>query len=190
MKRSLGAIVLIAMLGIALPVKAQDDATKVGLYAGYDYIRFNVNSNVNGVLSSDTFNANGGGGQLEYDANSRLGIVGDLTAYAVTYSNGSLAAWVMPYLVGPRVNLHRGKITPFTQALFGGILASNKINNLGSQNNFAMSAGGGLDIRMSRHFSIRPVQAEYFLTKIPNGLNNRQNHFRFSAGVIFRFGRA
>jgi hypothetical protein len=30
--------------------------------------------------------------------------------------------------------------------------------------------------------------AEYFLTTIPDGLNNRQNNFRFSAGVVFRFG--
>lgn len=190
MNMPLRIAVLIAVLGIALPVKAQEDATKMGLYAGYDYIRFHVNSKVNGVLSSDTFNGNGGGGQLEYDPNARLGIVGDLTAYAVTYSNGSLAAWVMPYLAGPRVNLHEGRITPYVQALFGGILASNKIGNMGSQNNFAMTAGGGINIRVSRRWSIRPVQAEYFLTKIPNGLNNRQNNFRFSAGIVLRFGRA
>ena len=34
------------------------------------------------------------------------------------------------------------------------------------------------------------VQAEYFLTRIPNGLNNRQNNFRYSAGIVLRFGRA
>jgi hypothetical protein len=52
-----------------------------------------------------------------------------------------------------------------------------------------MTAGGGVDIRASRHFSIRPVQAEYLLTKIPDGLNDRQNNFRFGTGVVFRFGR-
>jgi hypothetical protein len=43
-------------------------------------------------------------------------------------------------------------------------------------------------LRVSRHFSIRPAQAEYFLTKIPDGLGNRQNNFRFGAGIVFRFG--
>ena len=51
-----------------------------------------------------------------------------------------------------------------------------------------MTAGGGIDVKLSKHFSIRPVQAEYFLTKIPDGLDNPQNNFRFSAGIAFRFG--
>jgi hypothetical protein len=101
-----------------------------------------------------------------------------------------LVGWVMPYLFGPRANLRRGRVTPFAQVLFGGILASNRIGNLGSENNFAMAAGGGIDLRVSRHFSIRPLQAEYFLTKIPDGLNDRQNNFRLSAGIVFRFSRS
>jgi hypothetical protein len=32
------------------------------------------------------------------------------------------------------------------------------------------------------------VQAEYFMTKIPDGLNNRQNNFRLGAGIVIRFG--
>jgi hypothetical protein len=35
---------------------------------------------------------------------------------------------------------------------------------------------------------VRPVQAEYFLTKFPDGDNNRQNNFRYSAGIVYRFG--
>jgi hypothetical protein len=34
----------------------------------------------------------------------------------------------------------------------------------------------------------RPIQAEYLMTKIPDGLNSRQNNFRFGAGIVFRFG--
>jgi opacity protein-like surface antigen len=59
---------------------------------------------------------------------------------------------------------------------------------LGSKTAFGMTAGGGIDFTVSRHFAIRPVQAEYFLTKFPDGLNNRQNNFRYSAGIAFRFG--
>ena len=33
-----------------------------------------------------------------------------------------------------------------------------------------------------------PCRAEYFLTKFPDGLNNRQNNFRYSAGIVVRFG--
>jgi len=50
-----------------------------------------------------------------------------------------------------------------------------------------MTAGGGVDFRISEHFAIRPVQAEYFLTQFTDGANNRQNNFRYSAGIAFRF---
>jgi outer membrane immunogenic protein len=60
---------------------------------------------------------------------------------------------------------------------------------LGSKTAFGTTAGGGIDVTVSRHFSVRPVQAEYFLTKFPDGASNRQNNFRYSAGIAFRFGR-
>lgn len=53
---------------------------------------------------------------------------------------------------------------------------------------FAMTAGGGLDCEAPKHVSIRPAQDEYFMTEISDGLNNRQNNFRFGAGVVFRLG--
>jgi hypothetical protein len=51
-----------------------------------------------------------------------------------------------------------------------------------------MTAGGGIDVKVSKRVSIRPLQAEYFLTKIPDGLSKRQNNFRFGAGIVFPFG--
>jgi len=51
-----------------------------------------------------------------------------------------------------------------------------------------MTASGGVDYKISEHFAIRPFQAEYFLTKFTDGGNNRQNNFRSSAGIVFRFG--
>lgn len=34
----------------------------------------------------------------------------------------------------------------------------------------------------------KPFETDYYLTHFGNGLNDRQNNFRFSVGVIFRFG--
>lgn len=51
-----------------------------------------------------------------------------------------------------------------------------------------MSVGGGVDLRVSKSIAIRPVQAEYFMTKIPDGLNEQQNNFRFGTGMVLRFG--
>ena len=56
---------------------------------------------------------------------------------------------------------------------------------------FAMAAGGGLDIRVSKHFGFRPVSADYVLTRFPSlttGENLNQNSIRASAGILFTFG--
>src|SRR5580704_11179201 len=185
MKNSLVLVLLFAAMS-AVPARAQEESSRFEIYGGYDYVRFNINSNVSGQPPSQTFNGNGGGGQFIYNVNNWLGVLGDVGGVWAT--NSTTAGAAIPYLFGPRANFGHGMITPFAQVLLGGVATSSGIVNSGWQSHFAMTAGGGLDVKVSQHFSIRPVQAEYFLTKIPDGLNNRQNNFRFSGGVVFRFG--
>src|SRR5271163_4635485 len=189
MKNSSRLLVLLSLLAFALPAKAQDVAPRFEAYAGYDYTRFNVNADVPGIAPSAAYNGNGGGGQFEYNVNRWLGAVGDLGGFIATSSgSGAFAGAGFTYLFGPRVNFRRGKVAPFAQILFGGVRTTDGIaQSTGTENNFAMTAGGGIDFKVSKHVSVRPVQAEYLMTKIPNGLNNRQNNFRFGAGVVFRF---
>lgn len=52
-----------------------------------------------------------------------------------------------------------------------------------------MALGGGLDVNLARHVAYRVFQTDYLLTLLPNGTNDRQNNFRFSTGIVFRFGR-
>ena len=136
------------------------------------------------------FNGNGGGGQFEYNANKWLGVVGDLSGYGATSTiNGQLVGGAFAYLFGPRVNFRRGKVTPFAQTLLGGIRTTDGIGKAGTEYNFAMTAGGGIDFKVSKHVSVRPVQAEYFMTKLSDGINNRQNNLRMGAGIVFRLGK-
>jgi len=190
MKNSRGLVALLLLIAFALPTKAQDATPKFEAYAGYYYARFNVNANVQGIAPSAAYNGNGGGGQIEYNVNHWLSAVADLSGLIATSSgNGAFAGAAFSYLFGPRVNFRRGKVTPFAQILLGGIRTTDGIaRSTGTENNFAITAGGGIDFKVSKHVSVRPVQAEYFLTKIPDGLNNRQNNFRYSAGIVFRFG--
>jgi hypothetical protein len=60
-----------------------------------------------------------------------------------------------------------------------------------SQTAFAMAVGGGLDWKIGKHFSFRPVSVDYVLTRFPSiltGNNQNQNSIRASAGVVFTFG--
>jgi outer membrane immunogenic protein len=166
---------------------AQTETPKVEIYGGYDYVRFNITSNVSGFPPSESVNLNGGGGQVEYNVNRWLGAVGDFAGYygAATDARGG----AFSYLFGPRLNWRREKFTPFAQVLVGGFASTSGIATSGLQNHFALAAGGGVDIQVTKLISIRPVQAEYFLTTVSDGLNSRQNSFRFSAGVVFRLGK-
>jgi opacity protein-like surface antigen len=66
-----------------------------------------------------------------------------------------------------------------------------------SANAFAMAFGGGIDIGLSRHFAIRAAQVDYLRTNfnsvdalasgLSTDLNNHQNSFRYSGGVVWRF---
>ncbi len=174
MRKSFWVLALLAIFAYVLPAKAQEETPKAELYVGYDYVRVNA--------LGTSFNFNGGSGQLAYNVNNWLGAVGDLGGY---YTSNGFRAGIISYLFGPRINL-RGyrKVTPFAQVLFGGARSI----DISPLNAFAMTAGGGVDFKISEHFAIRPVQAEYFLTKFTDGASNRQNNFRYSAGIVFRFG--
>jgi outer membrane protein OmpA-like peptidoglycan-associated protein len=59
------------------------------------------------------------------------------------------------------------------------------------QNTLAITAGGGLDIKVRRHFAIRIIQAEYLMTRFQDyntGGSASQNDMRLSSGLVFRFG--
>jgi hypothetical protein len=80
-------------------------------------------------------------------------------------------------------------VSPAT--LFPGPLQPVTARLTDSQGAFALAAGGGLDIRIHKHFSFRPVSVDYVLTRFPSlstGRRDNQNSIRASAGFIFTFG--
>jgi hypothetical protein len=63
---------------------------------------------------------------------------------------------------------------------------------------FSMALGGGLDIAIGHGISLRPIQADYVLQRVSATLPENGtivsrtfyfNHFRYSTGITFRFGR-
>jgi len=179
---------LLLLLGLLPHAKGQESETsKVDLYAGYSYVRYNANPRINGVPPSESFGADGITGQAAYNPASRFGIVGELSAYSLSRP-GLNTTHQVSYLFGPRVSLGRRFVTPFLQALFGGVWAEDGIT-LGPVTAFGMTAGGGIDLRVSRYLAVRPVQVEYFMTRFADGASYRQNNLRFGAGIVLRVGR-
>jgi len=84
-------------------------------------------------------------------------------------------------------------VQPFGQVLVGLVHSSGTVvegSNPGAGNAgaaFASNIGGGLDLKASRRFAIRLIEADYLVTTVDNSSNNHQNNLRISAGVVLRF---
>ena len=195
------------------PRTRHDETPKVEVFLGYS--RFGTGSN-DTVTGNRMVGLNGGSASVAFNFNRYLGIVGDFGGYddsqlqltgtgvnqpLVVNSSGT----VYTYLFGPRLSYrNQTRFTPFAQALAGGVHASAvTVNNcagagctvLPVQSSFAFTGGGGLDIRLTHRISIRPVQAEYMLTRfqsvangLSTGVSNSQNDLRLSSGLLFGFG--
>jgi hypothetical protein len=50
-----------------------------------------------------------------------------------------------------------------------------------------MATGGGLDLNLGPHLSVRVFQADHFFTHFLNGTNDRQNNMRLTFWRVFRF---
>ena len=148
---------------------------------------------------------------LALNFNQYVGLVLDLGGYRDTRfgPNAPPLGGVVPatgsaytIMVGPRFSWRHDRLTPFVQVLFGGTHISNvTLTNctgagctpLPSESSYALNAGGGLDLTLTRHLAVRLFQVEYAMTRFrdPNsgtGQAAYQSDARLSTGLVFRFG--
>ena len=190
------------------------DFPKIETSPQFMYIRMSPNLTntflVNGqpVTGSQAINCAGGGGTIQYNVTSLVGIAADLggcKVFSNAYGLGnSINGNLFTYLFGPRLTFRNaGKLQPFAELNFGGIRASlscqsQALNCLAaagggtySKNAFALTVGGGLDIKLNKKFAIRLAQLEYLYTRFGNNCalavcsnNNNQNSFRLKSGIV------
>jgi len=56
-----------------------------------------------------------------------------------------------------------------------------------SDHGLALRVGGGANVHLTRHLSVRALEADWLRTQLPNSTNNAQNNLRLGSGLIFRF---
>ena len=185
LKRWVSSLAVVALF--AFSASAQESAPKVDVFAGYAYLQANP-----GLTGVDSLHLHGGNASAAYNITSWLGGVADFGGYTNgnilnTHTSGTFST----YLFGPRVSYrHYSRITPFGQVLVGAAHANAApFGTASTQNAFAMTAGGGVDYKLRDHFSIRPFQAEYLMTRFGEGMLGTwtQNNLRVSTGLLFRF---
>ena len=167
---------------------------------------------VNGrTITPQALNCAGGGGTLAYNFSSLIGIAADLGGCKIFSNAYGLGNTVdgneFTYLFGPRLTYRSGsRFEPFVEVNFGGMRISLTCNSSAltcvnatggrtfSKNAFALTAGGGFQVKLSHKFSLRLVQAEYLYTRFGNNCalavcsnNNSQNSFRLKSGIVINW---
>jgi opacity protein-like surface antigen len=203
-------MVFVASLSFALTASAAD-APPFGAYVGYDWMNFNPD-----VANIPSFHANGGSGQFVYNFYQGLGVAFDAGLVSKDSVTRVFSNRQAHFLLGPRYGYYNhSRFTPFIEVLFGGsrgsvsmdlnqvqeVFPSSSINlpdNVSARLNasrtqFAMMAGGGLDIRLTEKvISWRLFDADYYLVR-PNsfitGQDVNKNNFRLTTGINFTWGK-
>ena len=216
MKRSilLCSLVLFSLAGLGQDTTkaakqdppADDSVPKIEVPVGFSFI--NVHPNLDPITS---FNVFGGGGQFDVNFGRYLGIKADLMGYTQGSGlrnqlenhgfAGQVSGNLFTYTFGPQIKKHTGRVQPFAEFLFGAAHTNSYaqaydiihgiVGGTRSNNGFAMNLGGGIDLKLSEHFSVRPVEVDYALTRFSiQSYTANQNNFRYFGGLNFTFGGA
>lgn len=226
MKRMLFTITL--LLATAPLVLAQDDQ-RAEFFIGYSNLQGegipDRNSDPNFPFNNDFFRRratlHGINAAVTGFPSKRFGITGDFSfnrkerSNTVTNGVDSIKNDTYYFMGGPSIKFrNRGRVEPFMRVMAGGahtrfIVSSRRNLTTGTVNNsfdvgttdFAMGAGGGLDIRLGDKFSLRLIQIDYtpiFLRDKSISVlgqagalqpftleGQRQDNVRFSVGLVF-----
>jgi len=159
----------------------------------YDYLNFSPGD------PFTSYSNNGGAASFTYNGSKWLGLTGEVGTYGgqrnifpVTGNNNTVNAGVTSFLFGPRLNWRKfDYFVPFGEFLVGGARGNGQVTGAGQQDAFALAAGGGLDMVLTKNLAWRVAQLDYFMTTFSGtslAATARQNSFRAASGIVVRFG--
>ncbi len=210
---------------------AQEAVPKVQVFGGYSLFHADSGGLNGTVVDLDlrqfpnTFELktyfSGWSAEAQYNLDRWFGVVVDVGGrYGTPFtSSGANAVTGVPngstysILAGPVISYRaKKKITPFLHGLFGWDRTSLSASTLGgasppvssvatTYDDFVMAAGGGVDYKMTRRFSIRVAQLEWYHTSLNlnsfyqsafgvttfQGLSTHERNYRLSTGVVVKF---
>lgn len=178
-------LLLSAFLFSLAPQAHAQSNSKFEVGADYNYVRSNAPPG-----GCTCFSLNGGDASVAYHFGSGLAAVAEVSSvHAGNIFGAGSDLTLTSYLFGPRYYWHNHtKFTPFGHVLLGGAHASSSFAGVSSGDNaFAAKVGGGVDYALTHHFSLRPFEANYYLTHFANGTNDHQNNLQLGAGLVFHF---
>lgn len=184
-------IVLIAILFTAAAVEAQQQrpAGEVDFAVTYTANRANLTTN-------PSFWMQGGSAELAGQLWHGLAGVANITGLHTGGGTSGVPLSIVTDTFGPRyrwsipTKMSRREVSVFGQGLIGEAHGFYSIfpGRPGASTNalsFALQLGGGVDVALSHHFSLRAVEADWLRTQLPNSTTNVQNDFHIASGIVF-----
>ena len=202
-------LLLLTLVSTSSMLTAAQDKPRFEVFGGYSYLMTDLEESdapLDRFDNLDGFNIAATGYFTK-----RFGITGDFSAHfrseTEQISGGIVRfkARSFRYLGGPQISFrNKTRVTPFIRFLAGA--ANNRfsyqatptgasvpaVSESASVTDFSLALGGGLDVRLNDHFSIRAFQVDYspdFVRSRPDiGINGsrRLDNVRFSIGIVFK----
>lgn len=173
------SMLLLSICLLALPAAAQE-TPEFEIFGGYSYIHVNEGA---GGTSFDL--QRGWAASLQPNLNHWFGLTADFSGHYETV--GGAATNFHFFTFGPRFTVRRTeRFTSYFHLLAGGTRLRTRFGTMeASDIGFAGIGGGGLDVSISERVAVRVAQLDYVVTRFSG---RYQHNFRYSAGVVFRFG--
>jgi peptidoglycan-associated lipoprotein len=192
MKKMLMLFIALVSISSARPLfAAQDsDKQKAELAVGYAYLHTNAPPGGCGC-----FSMNGADAELGYSFTKHwTGVLDFGWDYNGNVNSSSADLRLMNTLAGVRYGvIAKSRWRPFAEIEAGNSNAHGGLSpaklGIGHANVFAVAAGGGLDLPLSKHFAWRVSDVDYLATLFNNAGNNHQNNLRVSTGIVMRLGK-
>src|ERR1700735_501096 len=187
--RSILALSFLSLAPVKLLAQAQP-SQEIAL----DYTYVHTNAPPGGC---GCFSMNGGGGSYAYHFGPQFAMVVDIgVEHASKVDSGGDDLTLTSFLSGPRFFYRRPntRFVPYGQVLLGAVRATGSLgaaNSNGALSSavFGSALGGGVEYNLSRRFTLRLAEVDYFITTFDNPVNGRQNNIRVTAGVAYHFGK-
>ena len=189
-------LAMVGMLVSSMALAQGPPSAPIELAVTYDALHTND-------ITGQNFWMQGGAVELAGQVAHGVGIVARVEGlHAGAASSTGEPLSLVTALFGPRYTLQTRRYAFFGEALLGVSNGFQSLFSLGSgpvgavnagttpsANAMALDIGGGLDVRLRRHLSVRVIRASYLRTLFPNTTTNVQNSLSIGTGLVMRFGR-
>jgi opacity protein-like surface antigen len=178
-------IVLAVLFVFHIPTQAQESYPVVEIFGGYSYFNSDQFAQRESLATPGFIASVAGNLTKNFGLVAEVsGHYGNLTIPGV-FPDPQFDVHTFTYLFGPRLTARGGNFNVFGHVLFGGAKTTGE-SPLGSESDFALAVGAGVDINASKNIGVRLFQVDYLPIR---GNDDTAHNFRISIGFTYRFAK-